>query len=49
MQAGQAYGNLQGSYGANGRGYGGYYGSTPYAAGNMGLNFSIGGYAGFGL
>ena len=61
VQAGQNYGNSINSgpamiggyngYGYNGAGYGGFYGGTPYAGGNLGLQFSIGagGYAGFGF
>ncbi|MBT3585258.1 MAG: hypothetical protein HN509_10135, partial [Halobacteriovoraceae bacterium] len=36
-----SYGGFPGGY------YGGAYGGSPYAAGNLGLNFSVGGYAGF--
>jgi len=50
-QAGQALSANQQyqSYGAYGQGAGGYYGSIPYGAGNLGANFSIGGYAGIGF
>jgi len=46
--AGQNYAMGTGYAGMGGMG-GGYYGGNAYGMGNLGANFSIGGYAGFGF